>query len=164
MHKILLMLAALILLVEVGSLVYHMTFQPPNELDGLHELYDASLEVEQRPSTPMLAHIAQGRAECLYHKVSLIELENCLQHYVTTVVSFAYSTIASPPHMTAFIHCAADCPLVYAMCLGTRGETNHETSRSCITLEAGCLEHCLNEHWRGGSMLSFAPLWSSNED
>ncbi len=159
MIRIALVLAAVIALWEVGAAIYYASLKPEDPLDELESAYLASVEIRTRPSTAMLETFAEERASCLYHNVSIMDLKNCNKGYLTDVVTFAKETIASPPDKASFVTCAMRCPGVHALCMGASAQHDATAGTACATVEAGCLELCLDEHWRGGSMLSYSPMW-----
>ncbi|MCP4370679.1 MAG: hypothetical protein GY797_21585 [Deltaproteobacteria bacterium] len=96
-----------------------------------------------------LIKLIMERKKCFASQTSYDDRsKTCKRAYITEVVMLARRHIQSAPMRGLFIRCVSECPITGSLCSGEEG--SDETT--CIETEARCIEFCLDEFWRGGSL------------
>ncbi len=149
----LILIPAAILILLIANEITQPTDLRSN-IDVAREMYREILETE-----PSLVNaqtndeIIRARLECYDKNIdSEHRAKTCNKEYMMRIIAATREDLKTKPRLGEFIAAAADCPIMFSMCVGSG-----KNIEDCITFERRCIDFCLDQYWRGGALVPFEP-------
>ncbi len=96
-----------------------------------------------------LFEIIQERKNCYEEEQGFnTRLSRCRKEYINRLIRFSREHIKSSPRLGDYLRCVRDCPISAALCNGEP----YSNEQKCLERETQCIEYCLDQYWRGGTV------------